>query len=226
MRADPMGSKEWPFIYAGGSLLGERGLARGNWFYIDMGLQLRNPSAKLITGGFLIGVDGHWTSSSRKKPWIFELEMHAHANQAILVVDTTGWQNSEMVLTLDPNSSTLSLGQVNTDSLLNELFGPVYEKILTDATDKRNTVLTSRMESLFPVFDFGTAGSFYGGIIGWREDYLNQVDLNQWAGFSIRHQAEWKYLSLTQTLRYGWFTGGKEKNGVRYDLTVNFGRWQ
>jgi len=205
--------------------LGERGLARGNWLYLDMGLQLRNPSEKLITGGFMLGVDAHLTSSDRRKPWIFELEMHAHSNQAILVVDTNGWEDTELVLTLDPNNSTLSLGQVNTDSLLEELFGPVYDKIMKDAAAKDNTVLTSRLEGLYPLVSLGSLGSIYGGVIAWREDYLTDVDLNQWSGFSIRHQAEWKYFHFTHTLRYGWFTGGKERNALRYDLLVNLGVW-
>jgi hypothetical protein len=223
MASAPMSEKEWPYFVAGGSLLGERGMARGNWLYLDMGLQLRNPTQKLITGGFMIGLDGHWISSNKARPWVFELEVNAHSNQAILVVDTSGWEDTELVLTL--NQEVLSLGNIDTDSLLYEMFGPAYSKIMSDASQKQNTVLLTRIEGLFPVAKFETLGMFLAGVVVWREDYLNTLSLNQWMGVSLRHQVEWRVFNLTQTIRYGLFTGGVHA-GVRYDLQMNLGIWR
>lgn len=226
LESAPIGTKEWPFLFAGGSMLGESGLAHGNWLYVDLGLQLRNPGKKLVTGGFMFGVEGHWTSPNKKNPWVFEFELNAHSNQAILVVDTNDWQEAELVLTLDPNGENVSMKDVDTDSLLNELFGPVYEKIIHDATEKENTVLVTRLEGFYPVYNLGTSGVVMVGVVGWREDYLNGFDLNQWAGLSLRHQGDWRYFNLTQTLRFGLFSGGKQDGTVRYDVQVNLGTWK
>jgi len=220
-----MQDHEWPFLFAGASLLGERGLARGDWFYIDFGLQLRNPTARLVTGGFMTGVDGHWTSSSKAHPWVFEMEVNVHSNQAIIVIDTTGWKNTPLIVKLNASNQTLSLGSLNTDSLMNQLFGPVYSKIVKDVSAKDNTVAVSRFEGFVPTISSNTFGTILLGAVVWREDYLNGVDLNQWAGLSIRHQAEWSYFNLTQTIRFGLFSGGKHDGFIRYDLQMNLGVW-
>lgn len=220
-----LATKEWPFVFAGGSMLGENGLAHGNWLYVDLGLQLRSPGKKLISGGFMFGIDGHWTSSNKKNPWVFELEINAHSNQAILVVDTSNWNEAELVLTLDAGNENVSMKNVNTDSLLNALFGPVYSKIIHDATEKENTVLISRLEGFYPIHDMGNYGLLLAGVVAWREDYLNRLVLNQWTGLSLRHQVDWRYFNMTQTLRFGLFAGGYDKGTVRYDVLVNLGKW-
>ena len=217
---------EWPFIFAGASLLGERGLAHGDWLYVDLGLQLRNPDARLVTGGFMTGVEGHWTSESKTHPWVFEMEINVHSNQAILVVDTSNWSNTNMVVTLNSNTQNLSLNDFNSDSILNQMFGPAYKKILTDVSARDNTVAVSRFEGFVPAFSMGDAGDILLGAVLWREDYLNGVDLNQWAGLSIRHQGEWSYFNLTQTFRFGLFSGAKHSGFLRYDLVMNLGTWR
>jgi len=219
-------TKEWPFVYVGGSLLGEKGLAHGNWLYTDMGLQIRNPGNKLITGGVMLGVDGHWTSPSRVNPWVFELEFTAHSSQAILLVDTTGWNQTDLVLTFNNGQKNLNMSNLNTDSLLGELFGPAYSKILSDASDRHNTVFRTRLEGFVPIAHSETFGQLLAGVVTWREDYLNGLDLSQWFGLSIRHQVELPYFNLTQTLRWGIFSGGGPAGVIRYDLTTNLGTWR
>lgn len=224
---DPLYRHEWPFFWAGGSLLGEKGLARDNWLYLDFGLQLRNPSDRLVTGGFLLGIDCRMTSQNRSFPWIFEFEMHAHVNQAILVVDTSDWRNMDFILSLDQNGPWEGgEDDLDTEKLLNEVFGPSAQKIMDDASDPENVVLASRLEFLVPFWNDPRWGTFLGGGTVFREDFLIGLSLNQWVGPSLRHQWTWQWVQFEQGLRMGFWYSEDSGYKMRYYARLSLGLWR
>lgn len=222
--ASTAGVQEWPYVFAGASFTGSQALASGSHLWLDMGLQIRRPTAKLWSGSVMFNAEGRYASQNKKYPWAFEFELSVHANQAILVVDTAGWSEIDYTVVVD-NGGTVSADDLDPDSLISAYLGPSYDKLVKDATARDNMVGSLRLETWFPVLDMSALGDLFAAPVYWREEYVMRAESHQLAGLGLRQQWSWQGMGFTQSLRGGIGAG---ENGFRfwYDLQVMLGKWK
>jgi hypothetical protein len=219
MAAAPAEEKDWFYGTVGASILGTKALARGNYFWCEGGLTFRRPTNKITTGGLMLHMDGRWKSSDRKYPWMFEMEVLAHMNQAMIVVDTSGMGAKQFRVEIEPGQAQVDIDDIDIDSLVGEYLGPAYEQVLKDMKDDNNFVYSFRFDNLFPL-----GAGLYTGPSYWLLHKVIPGGIEQHLGFSFRHQYEYRFLSYVQNLRMGW-GGSNSPFSMYYDITLNFGYW-
>jgi len=220
----PPSQKEWAYAFVGASFVGDRAMASGSYFWVDMGLQVRRPAEKIWSGGIMIGLDGRYASKNKQYPWAFEFELSVHANQAILVVDTAGWSEVDYRVLMDSYGNNFSVSDINPDSLFKTYLGPSYDKLVEDITARDNFVASLRLETWFPVLDMRILGDLYAAPVYWREEYILRAESHQLAGAGLRQQISWRGTSFTQSLRGGYGVGESDYR-YWYDLTLQLGKW-
>ncbi len=195
--------QEWPFVYFGSNLYpplpsGSSRPPRALW--VDLGLTLRVPDFKLVTGGIYTRVQGHWQFPEGLVHRV-ELDVQGFVHQAIVLADTTG---------LNMDWETLFTG----DNRLH----PHIQRITRDATAKENMVFFSRLEA-WRSLDYG----FWAGMGLWREDFPMRGTFNQRIGAGLRFEARWAGFGVRNSLRGGWGPDGAGW-GLQWNSEIDFGR--
>ncbi len=196
--------QEWPFVYFGSNLYPHNPMVRSRErrsLWVDLGMTLRVPDPKLITGGILARLQGHWQFPSGFVQRV-ELEMHASVHQAIVLTDTTGLHFTGI-------DSGLALGR---------RFLPHARRITRDATAKENTVFISRLEA-WRNMNHG----MWTGIGLWREDLPMRGEYSQRVGTGLRYEAQWAGFGVRNTLRGGWGPDGAGW-ALQWNSELGFGR--
>lgn len=223
-RDDVPARKEWPYFFAGGSFLGDRAMTSGSWLWVDMGFQVRKPSDQIWSGGVMGNIEGRYASKDKRHPWVFEGELSVHANQAILVVDTSGWANRDYQVLFDTSNGNFNIEDLNQDSIFHTYLGPAADKLLDDITARDNVVVSLRLESWIPLLALPYVGDFSAGPAYWREEYVLHQESHQLLGGGLRHSWSYRKLGLVHSLRMG-YDPARDANRFWYDLLISFGRW-
>lgn len=128
---------------------------------------------------------GEWTFPGEALGKI-EFEIHGHANQAILVADTS------------------NLHVIYGDAIIEfaESFDKVIQGVIEEATARDNMVLNSRLEAWSRL-----GAGFWAGPGIWREDMPNAKRNWQSMGMGLRYQARLGEALAMNSLRVGWGSG-------------------
>jgi hypothetical protein len=182
--------QDWPFLLFGANLLSSEAIRQGNALSVDLGGNLRFPSADIITGGVTARIQGRYDAQPAS-PWIFEGEVEGWVHQAILATDTT-----RLAKILNIDDSTLLM-----ESFKNR-YGPVLGQIMKDGFDRHNVVFLTRMEGWFQLpYRFAVSVGY------WREDLIVRMDLKQRLSSGIRWSPHGRFGNLEATARGGWGPG-------------------
>jgi hypothetical protein len=183
-------TRETPFIFFGGNLLGRRSEALGRTLWADLGLGFRNPAPNIIAGGAYARLNGEWHFANSPLSWI-EMEVTAHVHQALMATD------SSTLLTLFRDTTDI----INRDSLSAD---GTLSKIIRDGFRRDNILIFSRIEAM------GALGyGFYVGPSLWREDHPTHEDYVQRLGGALRYRKTFRGRDVYQiTGRVGWSPGG------------------
>ncbi|MBK9579891.1 MAG: hypothetical protein IPO40_22735 [Fibrobacteres bacterium] len=192
---------DFPFLTLGADLLPASLRSQGASLGGDVGLGLRVPDRKLLTGGIMTRLGGR----SVPRGWVplsVECEVFGWIRQAIMLTDTSG-----MVSLLD------SVNGVQDLEKLQGQYAPLVGGVLRDAFDDNNIVILSRLEAWVRGPWNLSAGA---GIL--RDDRLISGKFHQRfsAGLRARPQAKWLG-TLELTGRGGWGPG-ESGWGARLDL--------
>jgi hypothetical protein len=180
------GARSWPYLFFGGNLMGRANENLGRRLWVDAGLTVRMPDEKVATGGFFGRLLGEWTFPGEALGKV-EFEMQGHANQAIVVADTSNLQ------------------VIYGDAVLKfaEDFTETIDGIIKEATAKDNMILYSRLEAWSRL-----GAGFWGGPGIWREEMPNAHRYFQRVGAGLRYQARLGEAIAANSLRVGWGGGG------------------
>ncbi|HKP97127.1 MAG TPA: putative Ig domain-containing protein [Fibrobacteria bacterium] len=179
------GARFWPYLFFGGNLLGRANENLGRRLWIDAGVTMRMPDPKVATGGVMGRLLGEWTFPGQVLGKI-EFEMQGHANQAIVVADTS------------------NLHVIYGDAILefSRNFTPIVDGIIKEATARDNIVLFSRLEGWSRL-----GAGFWAGPAIWREEIPNAHRYFQRIGAGLRYQARLGEAIACNSLRAGWGSG-------------------
>jgi hypothetical protein len=182
----PSGQTHWPYLVFGGNLLGRNNEKHGRRLWVDAGMTMRFPSAKVATGGIFGRLLGEWTFPGQALGKV-EFEMQGHVNQAIVVADTS------------------NLHFIYGDAILEfaQKYSTVVSGIIEEATARDNMVLFSRLEAWSRL----GAGFWIGPGI-WREEMPNSHHYYQNLGGGLRYEARLGQALAMHSLRIGWGSGG------------------
>lgn len=179
-------AREWPYLFFGGNLLGTAHENRGRRLWSDVGLTLRFPDHKVLTGGFYLRLLGEWTFPGSPLGRV-ELETVGHVNQALVVTDTSGLH--------------VKFGDAIVEFA--ERMDRVVKEVIRAGTARDNTVLFTRLEG-WSRLGYG----FWAGPGIWREDMPNLHRYEQRIGAGLRYQARFSDAMAVNTLRVGWGAAG------------------
>lgn len=179
------GQRHWPYLFFGGNLMGRENEKRGRRLWVDAGLTLRFPNAKVASGGVFGRLLGEWAFPNEGLGKV-ELELQGHVGQAIVVADTSNLQAIYGNAILDFANK----------------YSDVIDGIIKEATAKDNMVLYSRLE----VWSRLGAG-FWAGPGMYREDMPNAQKYFQRIGAGLRYEIALKETRLTNSFHAGWGSG-------------------
>jgi hypothetical protein len=172
---------DWPYLFFGGNLLGRKQEKLGRRLWTDAGITLRMPDSKLLSGGFFARVLAEWTVPGAYLSQV-EFESQWHANQAMVITDTSGIQAA--------GNGILQFASQYQDAV---------QDIFAAATERENIVIFSRLEA----WSYAGAG-FWAGPGVWREDIPNERRYEQRIGGGLRYRLHLADAIATNTLRAGW----------------------
>jgi hypothetical protein len=179
-------AREWPFFFFGGNLLGPVNEARGRRLWTDVGLTMRFPDPKVLTGGFYLRLLGDWTFPGKAIGRV-EFETVGHVNQGLVISDSSGIQ-------LRMSTAIVEIA---------ERFDRVMKDVIRAGTARDNAALFTRLEA-WSRLGYG----FWAGPGLWREDLPNAHRYEQRIGGGLRYQARLADAMAVNTLRVGWGAAG------------------
>lgn len=179
-------AREWPYLYFGGNLLGTANEDRGRRLWTDIGLTLRFPDPKVMTGGFYLRLLGEWTFPGSPIGRV-EFEAAGHVNQAMVVTDSSGLK--------------VKYGDAIVEFA--ERFDGIVNEVISASTARDNTALFTRLEGWSRL-----GWGFWAGPGLWREDMPNAHRYEQRIGGGLRYQARLGDAMAVNTLRAGWGAAG------------------
>jgi hypothetical protein len=179
-------AREWPYLFFGGNLLGTAQENRGRRLWTDVGLTLRFPDPRVMTGGFYLRFLGEWTFPALALGRV-ELETVGYVNQALVVTDTSGLQ-------VRYGNSVVEFA---------DRMERVVQDVIKGGTARDNTALFTRLEG-WSRLGYG----FWAGPGLWREDMPNLHRYEQRIGAGLRYQARLADAMAINTLRVGWGAAG------------------
>lgn len=191
-----------PFFTVGADLLSETSRAQGSRLGTDLGLGLRLPDRKILTGGLMARIEGRTAPQGTPLPVQIECELLGWIRQGILLTDTSG-----MATLVD---------SLETFDKLEEMrghYGPLIYGVLQDAFDQQNMVLLTRLEAWVR----GPA-NLWGGLGVMRDDRPIPGYFRQRLHLGLRWRPQVRdWGGLETAIRLGW--GPDEAGwGVRADF--------
>lgn len=197
----PGSGADFPFLLLGADLLPASLRSLGASLGGDLGLGLRVPDRKLLTGGIMTRLGGR----SVPRGWIpfsVECEVFGWIRQAIMLTDTSG-----LVTLLDSVHGVQDLERMKGH------YAPLVSQVLKDAFDRNNIVILSRLEGWVRGPWNLSAGA---GIV--RDDRLISGRFLQRFSLGLRARPQVSWLgTLEATGRVGWGPG-ESGWGARADV--------
>ena len=181
--------QDWPMVFAGANLLG----SERNQLWLDIGLVIRRPASRLITGGGMLRLEGRFHPSSTI-PLQVEASALGWVHQGILAVDTAGLR-----LTISPEDSLGSVLDIR------DTWEPSIRQVLSDAYADHNAVLLTRLEAWYAIHPHLQIAPVF-----WREDRLTHAADRQYLGVGARSEFVLGPVAIRPALRGGW---GAENSG-------------
>jgi len=185
--ADNALEQDWPYLLLGSNLLGQEAIARGQAFSIDLGGTLRLPNAAVLTGGIVGRIQARHDARPAY-PWVFEGEFMGWVQQAIVATDTARLRS-----TMTARNDDAGLGE------LQERYGAVLGRVLSDAFDRHNGVFQTRLEGWLQ-----TPWPVQVGFGVWREDLPVSMTMSQRLSGGLRLSPSGWWGEIEATARLGW----------------------
>jgi hypothetical protein len=181
-------SKETPFFFVGGNIMGRDAEAQGRTLWTDLGLNLGIPKPGVYKSGLYLRLNGEWNFPNAPLSWV-EMELTAHVHQAIAATDS-----SNLKKMFKDTTDIISRDSLSKDGILSTF--------LRDGYRDDNMRVFFRFEALGPL-----GWGFFIGPALWREDKPMQQRHVQWMGGAIRYGFAVFSDIYHATFRMGWSPG-------------------